>query len=224
MKTLIIVGHPAVAESTTQQFLKAAAAPVSGASWHELPAATPVAQLAGCERLVLQFPLYWYQAPALVGNWLTQTLAQPGATAALAGKTLGLVVACGQPEAAFQAGGRVGVTLDALLAPYVALTNKLGMHLLPKLVVAQFAYQSPAAHQALLVRYQQYLSLQDPTSFAQVAAWWQTQLRQRADQQAAEPALAARLHLVADTLATRQDALANLQDALAELEGGTTLG
>ena len=36
MKTLVVVGHPRLGESTTQQFLKVAASECANVTWHEL--------------------------------------------------------------------------------------------------------------------------------------------------------------------------------------------
>ncbi|WP_225046766.1 NAD(P)H-dependent oxidoreductase [Lacticaseibacillus kribbianus] len=215
MKTLIIVGHPDIDGSDTQQFLKAAAAEVPTATWRPLPATTGAATLAACDRLVLQFPLHWYQAPGLLTDWLTATLAQPAARTALAGKSLGVVATFGQSASAFHPGAGVGVSLDALLSPYQALATKLGMRLLPPLTVAQFAYADEAARRALFVRYQQYLTLADPASIAQQAAWWAKRLNQQ-DQPAAAT--------LATALTARQERLAGLAATLHTVEEGTTLG
>lgn len=70
MKTLIIVSHPQLAASPTQQFLKASAAGVKGATWHYLDAIKTLdvpaeqALIQAADRLIFEFPLYWYQAPA----------------------------------------------------------------------------------------------------------------------------------------------------------------
>ena len=76
MKTLVIVSHPELSNSPTQQFLKASATPLADVTWHHLDAAQPFAvaeeqaQLLKADRIVLEFPLYWYAAPASLHQWL----------------------------------------------------------------------------------------------------------------------------------------------------------
>ena len=71
-KPLVVVGHPELADSVTQAFLKAAGGQL--ATWHELtPPFDPPAERAllwAADRIILQFPLYWYSAPAIVADWL----------------------------------------------------------------------------------------------------------------------------------------------------------
>jgi putative NADPH-quinone reductase len=209
MKTLIVVGHPDLDGSSTQAFLQASAAVVSTAQWHPLTlnVAAERQALSAAERIVLQFPLYWYAAPAMVQEWLatvwTTSFAQQ-----LAGKSLGVVVSLGRPLRDFHPGGAVGVSLDALLSPFAALAQTAKMTLLPPLAIAQFAYQIDAQRARLLVQYQQYLGLTVPSSFSAQAAWWQTQLAQ-------QPQAA----LLAETLATRQARLESLRATLAEVKG-----
>ncbi|WP_179396273.1 NAD(P)H-dependent oxidoreductase [Lacticaseibacillus absianus] len=210
MKTLVVVSHPTLETSQTQAFLQASAAGLPNVTWHPVTSVVTeeAALLRAADRIVLQFPLYWYQAPASLKQWL-DTVWTDELTPALAGKSLGLVVSFGQPEAAYQAGGREGISLSTLLSPYAALARKVRLHLLPTLTVPQFAYQTEGWRQRLLVRYQQYLQLADPQRFAAQAEWWQARL-------AAYPEAA----LLAETLAVRQEQWQSLQDELHEMKGG----
>ena len=78
LKTLVIVSHPDIEKSNTQQFLKASAATLSQVAWHHLdvnlPFDVPAEQHAiqAADRIVFQFPLYWYMAPASLHQWLTE--------------------------------------------------------------------------------------------------------------------------------------------------------
>lgn len=215
MKTLIIVAHPQLATSATQQFLQASAAPLTNVTWHALPAALDLAAeqalLFDADRIVLQFPLYWYAAPAALKAWLDTVwqahLVDAARGGRLRGKQLGLVVSLGQPEAAFQLGGAVGVSLSTLLAPYAALARRTGMTLLPPLPIAQFSYQTEQAHQRLLIRYQQYLTAASQ-HFADRQAWWQARLAQATPEQAA----------LAEYVANQAEEYERLQDTLRELK------
>ena len=78
LKTLVVVSHPNIEKSDTQQFLKASAASLSQVVWHHLDANLPFdvaaeqQMIQEADRIVLQFPLYWYMAPASLHQWLTE--------------------------------------------------------------------------------------------------------------------------------------------------------
>lgn len=219
MKTLVIVSHPELSNSPTQQFLKASAAPLADVTWHHLDEAQPFAvaeeqaQLLKADRIVLEFPLYWYAAPASLHQWLADVWTDEFAVRPqqLRGKSLGLVVNFSQPEKAYQLGGAEGVSISELLAPYAALARKTGLKLLAPLTIAQFAYQTEKQRAALLVQYQQYLTVDQPQHFDAQAAWWLQQLANSTD---------STLTILADTLQQRQDRLESLQQTLAELKQG----
>lgn len=222
MKTLIVVSHPDVAGSNTQQFLKASAEPVPDVTWHQLDDAPLDLEaerqlLLAADRVVFQFPLYWYSAPASLKRWLDQvwvrSVVYDDRGGLLNGKSLGLVVSFSQPEAAYQLGGSEQVSLSTLLAPYAALARKTGMRLLAPLTISQFAYTTESDRFALMSRYQQYLSLAHPERFSEQATWWQAQLEARG----ATDATAA---MMAEQLALQQEQLERLQLTVAELKQG----
>ncbi|MFD1392535.1 NAD(P)H-dependent oxidoreductase [Lacticaseibacillus jixianensis] len=223
MKTLIVVSHPQLADSPTQQFLKACAAGVTGATWHHLDAlgrfdvAAEQAQILAADRLVFEFPLYWYQAPASLHEWLarvwTRGFAYDEQGGRLRGKSLGMVVSYSQPRSAYQLGGTENVSLSALLSPYAALARKTGMTLLAPLEIAQFGYLTEQQRGELFAQYQQYLTVGRPARFAEQAAWFLAALAARAE---TDPTAA----LMHDTLAERQDQLASLQQTITELREG----
>lgn len=220
MKTLIVVSHPHLAQSETQAFLKESSAPYQGVIWHHLDAAQPFdvtterQLLLAADRVIFQFPLYWYQAPASLKAWLdavwTKQVVYDEQGGKLKGKTLGFVVSFSQPASAYQIGGAVGVSLSTLLAPYAALAHKTGMTVLPALQIPRFAYQTAAERAKLLVAYQQYLQLPHPASFDEQAAWWQMQLLAEGDSAA----------LLRDYFSAQQEQLDQLQHTVAELKQG----
>lgn len=165
MKTLVIVAHPQLADSTTQAFLKAGI-DLTDADRQTIESVS-MSAIQAATRVVFQFPLLWYQAPASLSAWLSTI--EP---TVLAHKELGVVVTLGRPLRDYTPGGAVGVSLDSLLSPFVALANTVGAHYLPAFVVAQFAYMDDAARGKLLIAYQQYLTLPQPQHFDQVANWW----------------------------------------------------
>lgn len=147
MKTLVIVAHPKFTSSTTQQLLKASIAGDEHVIWHRLTATIDPdkerALLLQADRVIFQFPLYWYSAPAMLKNWLDTVLTTSFATGSaysLAGKELGLVVSTGAAKKEFQAGANEQFTMSEILRPYEALANKTQMKYLVPLVIYQFPY------------------------------------------------------------------------------------
>ncbi len=223
MKTLIVVGHPELADSQTQAFLKAAAgdrgrrhvltAPFDPASERQL--------LWQADRIILQFPLYWYNVPAILKQWLDQVfddhLLGPAGDR-LAGKELGAVVSLGRPLAEFGAGKRQGFSLDDYLRPLQGLARATRMRWLPPLAISQFAYQGPRDQAALLVAYQQYLTLPQPASFADRVNWFAAQLARQAER--AQGDQATRYAQLRALLMQRQAELSDLQDNLRLIKEG----
>jgi glutathione-regulated potassium-efflux system ancillary protein KefG len=73
-------------------------------------------------RLVLQFPLFWYSAPALLKEWLDQVLTHGFAygeqAQALKGKTLACAVTAGGGSAPHQMHGHDHASIESLLRPF----------------------------------------------------------------------------------------------------------
>lgn len=191
MKTLIVVAHPDIARSNTQSFLQETAAVVADSQWHVLtkydysPAEILAEQqlVLAADRIVLQFPLYWYSAPALLWSWL-DAVWQRGRFYGdeggyLTGKTLAAVVTFSHPLRDYRVGGKENVTVDELLRPFVGVAQKTGMQYLPALLVPEFARMTPLERAQLLVHYQQLLSLAEPQSQRMQAAWFAEQLTAR---------------------------------------------
>ncbi|OTE82596.1 NAD(P)H dehydrogenase, partial [Escherichia coli] len=112
MRTLIIISHPTMEESLKQQFFKEASSGLS-VTWHHLEASYPDGKidvkaelqlLAQHDRIIFQFPFYWYSSPAHLKIWQDNVLEQ--ATRVLEGKELGIVLTTGVAEKEYQAGGK----------------------------------------------------------------------------------------------------------------------
>lgn len=94
--------------------------------------------LVAADLLVLQHPLYWYSAPAIVKHWQDMVLERgfaygPGGTA-LHGKAMLQAVSTGGPVASYQPGGAHGGPLSEYLRPFQQMARFAGMHPLPPLV------------------------------------------------------------------------------------------
>lgn len=219
MKTLIIVAHPNVGESSTQQFFKTTSDYLADCEWYEindqLGTAIDVEKeqryLSQFERIILEFPFYWYSAPASLKYYLDEVLTRKFVVAnnSLAEKELGLVVSIGDSLKEYQAGQKQHYTMSELLRPFEALANKAQMKYLPPLVVAQFAYLQPADKQKLVVDYLQYLSMSLPTSLNNQAKWYQEQLLRLNNEQPTASG-----ELIIETIADRQSRIEDLKDNL----------
>ena len=164
MKTLVIVAHPQLDASTAQSFLKTAALADSAVIWHELTAPFDIAAeqklLHSVDRIIFQFPMYWYSAPAILKQWLDEVWnSQLTSNRLVKGRQLGIVVTVAHPATAFGPGASQEYTIAELLRPYQALAHATGMQYLPPLPIYQFAQQTEEEKQLLYIRYQQYLTL-----------------------------------------------------------------
>lgn len=184
MKTLIILSHPTVEESSSQQFLIHSLPDDENITLHMLEQTYPdgkidVAKeqklLQDHDRILFQFPFYWYSSPPLLKKWQDEVLTDHFAFGyrgnKLHGKELGLVLVIGLPEKEYQTGGHEGFSISELTKPYQAMAKKTGMTYLKPLTIFQFAYQSETEKMALLIAYQQYLSLSHPISLRRREEW-----------------------------------------------------
>ncbi len=226
MKTLIIVAHPNLDESTTQQFLKTAAG-VPNVRWHALneqplTVADEQQLLRGADRIIFQFPLYWYSAPASLKNWedtvLTRAFAYPAAGGSLVDKQLGLAISLGQPAAHYAAGEAEQFSISQLTTPYQALAHRLKMNWLPTFIIDQFAYQNEAQKMQLLVDYQRYLTQPLLGHFDAEVDWTIEKLTAVNAQQSG--AAKQRLSLIIDQIKQNSVRLDDLQDTLTMLKDG----
>lgn len=167
-KTLMIISHPDVAQSSSQQFLLAA---INGEEQiqirhlesilaerenHYFDKTMERACLQEADRIILQFPFYWYQCPSVMKQWmdevLTLNLSQKDKK-----KEFGIVVTVGAKKDRYTVGGSVGFGIEELLRPYQALANQLGWKYQTPFVIYQFQYLSESKKQQLLVDYLYYL-------------------------------------------------------------------
>lgn len=221
MTTLVLVAHPQLADSTSQQFFKASLP--REVQWVHLDAqplddvAYEQERLRQADRIILQFPLYWYAAPASLKVWedtvLTRSFVYGDHRYPLAGKELGVVVTTGMPEVAFQRGGAEGLTLDAALAPLAAVARRAQMTWLPTFAVYQFAYLDEPQKLQLVTDYQRYLTQAQPDSLVHRQDWFGAQLKTRLQALPASQQTAGQL--IATTFEQRCEELAALDDTLA---------
>jgi len=190
MKTLLIISHPSILESSSQQFLLSAVPQNEQVTVNHLEAAYPDGKidvereqqlLKDHDRVIFQFPFYWYSSPAFLKQWqdevLTEGFAHGGAQGELAGKEFGLIFMLGVHEREYQAGGRELYTISELTKPFQAMAHKTGMVYLKPLTVFQFAYMTDEEKMDLFIEYQQMLTNKNDDSLASKEEWIVNQLR-----------------------------------------------
>jgi len=140
-KTLIILAHPNMAESKVNKALIESIQNDANITVHDLYAtyksveaidvAKEQALLVQFDRIVFQFPLYWYSAPAILKEWQDKVLGYGFAYgpegSKLAGKESKIVVSAGSPEYAYQAGAYNNFALSEYLRPLYSTIVFTGM-------------------------------------------------------------------------------------------------
>lgn len=171
--TLIIVGHPAGVNSTTQQFLYQTSQAYTSADvliladeisdmTHSIDGDRYRDQLAQYDRLIFQFPMYWYQAPSLLKFWMDEVFqdwqSNPGWAQKMQGKEFGVVITADVAATRFHPGEDVGVTIDQLLSPYQALATYYRMEYLAPFAIHRFSMMDEPTQMRLMLTYACYLS------------------------------------------------------------------
>ncbi len=220
MDSIIFGGHPEMATSASHQFLYAAR-----------PASVPFIQIERpfkdedvkyyqekilqADRWFLQFPLFWYQAPGLVSDFIQEVFTKDFLdeyNPQLKGKEFGVIISVGVPLKQYQAGGREGVTISELLRPFQSFAQAIGFTYLPPFVLDQHSYQPDHVQQENLVHFRQYLQLASQANFATRNAWLIDALGEIAEE--FEPTLRAQLHLVAEEWTDEMENLADIEAQL----------
>jgi putative NADPH-quinone reductase len=130
-KTLVVVAHPDLSKSRINRtWIDHLRRHAGKATVHELYKTYPDGKIdVGAEqklleehdRIILQFPMFWFSTPALLKQWLDDVLSYgwafgPGGDK-LEGKEIGVAVSTGGPAQAYQAGAQNQYTLSELLRP-----------------------------------------------------------------------------------------------------------
>ncbi|MGF7034373.1 putative NADPH-quinone reductase [Paenibacillus mucilaginosus] len=157
MKTLVLVVHPNLAASQVNRRWAAAIEGKEGVTVHRLYEAYPdwqidvakeQALLEAHDRIVFQFPFYWYSSPPLLKKYLDDVLtygwAYGSAGTKLHGKELLVAISMGGTHEDYQPGGRNQFTIPELLRPFQATSNLTGMKYLPVFSYGGLLKQSEA--------------------------------------------------------------------------------
>lgn len=130
-RVLVLYAHPGHEASQANSRLRAAIADLPGVTLHDLYETYPdffidvrreQKLLLEHDVLVLQHPVYWYSAPAIVKEWLDVVLEigwayGPGGNR-LAGKTFIQALTTGSQAEYYGRGGRHNFTLHEFLRPF----------------------------------------------------------------------------------------------------------
>jgi glutathione-regulated potassium-efflux system ancillary protein KefG len=148
MKTLVIVAHPNLEQSKVNRTWMTRLQQEENVTVHNLYAHYPTFEidvekeqqlLLEHDRIVLQFPFYWYSTPALLKQWqdvvLTYGFAFGSEGNKLHGKEFMLAISSGGPAEAYQAGGFNHYSMSELTRPLQATANLSGMHFLPSFLL-----------------------------------------------------------------------------------------
>ena len=139
--TLVLVAHPDLATSRVNTALADVARDVDGVTVHDLAAARTAdgrfdvaaeqRLLREHDRVVLQFPWYWYSVPGVLKDWMDQVLlygfAYGSGGDALHGKSLRVVTSTGGPDTSYRPDGHNRFTMAELMRPLDATVHLCGM-------------------------------------------------------------------------------------------------
>ncbi|API87979.1 MULTISPECIES: NAD(P)H-dependent oxidoreductase [Marinilactibacillus] len=191
MKTLVIISHPNINESSSQQFLIQSFPQSEKITMHHLEGTYPDGQidvkreqalLKEYDRILFQFPFYWYSSPPLLKHWFDEVLEEHFAFGyrgnKLHGKEFGLILVVGVGEKEYQTGGQEGFSISELTKPYQAIAKKIGMQYLKPLTIFQFPYMKEAQKMQLLIKYQQWVMMEKPDSLKAREVWIVNQLEE----------------------------------------------
>ncbi|MFY1664138.1 NAD(P)H-dependent oxidoreductase [Pseudomonas sp. Pseu.R1] len=167
MKTLAIVAHPHVEQSRVNARWMKALQQAPDIQVKDLITLYPDYQfdldqeqtdLIQADRIILQFPLFWYSCPALLKKWIDDVFT-PGFAYArngdkLKGKELMLCISVGAPEDGYRATGFNHFTLDELLRPFQQTANYIKARMVPPFIFYESVFASDeqieASAQAML--------------------------------------------------------------------------
>ncbi len=149
MNILVLTAHPDLASSSINRKWFDALSNMAGVTARDLMAvggpemnfdsAVEQAHLQKADRVVLQFPFYWYSSPPVLKAWLDQVLLVgfaygPGGNQ-LIGKELMLAISTGGPAESYQVGAFNNFSMPELLTPFQQTALLTGMTYLPPFVL-----------------------------------------------------------------------------------------
>ena len=168
---LVLVSHPTLENSRINDALVEAASKVNNVTVRHLdeilsnngghyPVAEEQSVIAEHQSIVLQFPWYWYAAPATLKLYLDEILTRGWAYeggAALEGKKLLCTISTGGPAEAYGPDGNNKYTMDTLLSPLKATANMTRLVWQEPFIVHGVRHISDEQLQEICTEYQEVL-------------------------------------------------------------------
>ncbi len=157
---LVLYAHPDPHASRINRAMNAAINGIEGVIFHDLYAAYPdffvdvareQALLVDADVVVLQHPLYWYSAPALLKEWIDRVLERgwaygKGGTA-LRGKHMLSAISTGGPPEAYLPEGYNRYSVAEFLRPFERTAQLCGINWLPPFIFQDaFGTKGEAIH------------------------------------------------------------------------------
>ena len=146
--TLIIAAHPNMAGSTVHSCWLAAVRQAKLAHVHEIGQSYPTGTIdvdneqrliEAHDRIILQFPIFWYSVPAVLKNWIDRVFSHGWAYGrdgdAFVGKELGLAYSTGTAAEAYRAGGRNHFSMSELTKPLELTAIFIKARFLPSFIL-----------------------------------------------------------------------------------------
>jgi putative NADPH-quinone reductase len=148
MKTLVIAAHPNISQSRINKAWLEALSEQRDVTVHELYRVYPdesidvekeQARLEAHERIIFQYPFYWYSTPPLLKRWFDDVLQYgwaygPGGDK-MKGKEIGVAVSTYGSTESYQPTGFNRFTIDELLRPVQALANFIDARYIPHFAI-----------------------------------------------------------------------------------------
>lgn len=223
MKTLVIIAHPDPSHSSLQSFLKESCRHLSNVSIidiaetiQSIDVSTVHQLITTHDRLIFQFPMYWYAAPDILYKWIENIFTPSLYKEKLKGKEFGIVINTGQKLSAFQAGAKEHFTIPELLRPFQALAYKCQMTYLPPFTISLFSYLPEEKKKELLIAYQQYLTKENKDEFKSSELWMIDRLEELSSRNLINDS-SNKLTMIKETIENNRIELDTLLDTLQEM-------
>jgi glutathione-regulated potassium-efflux system ancillary protein KefG len=143
VKTLVVIAHPSIEQSKLNAHLKKTILNQPDITMNELYNEYPDESidvkreqrlLEDHDRIIFQFPNYWYSYPPLLKKWFDQVLERGWAYKggyALRGKEFGLAISSAFTPEDYRFDGLHRHTIEQIMAPFYATCNFIGTKSLP---------------------------------------------------------------------------------------------
>ncbi|MBU7217685.1 NAD(P)H-dependent oxidoreductase [Staphylococcus gallinarum] len=169
MKTLVLVFHPNLEESRVNRAIAEGlehSDDVIVRRMYDLypdfkiDVAEEQKHLAAADRIILQFPFYWYSTPALLKQWQDDVLTYGWAFGSTGTQLHGkeLLVSTTTGAVGYQRDGEVKYTVEELLRPLQATSNLIGTKYLRPFILNNALAISEEEINAYVEQFKQYIT------------------------------------------------------------------